>query len=146
MFMFLNQNKVLWGVSMLLLQFGARYVLGDLGKVHEVLLSHEVTKKLVILAMFFVATRDIVVSFVLTIAYIVVIDGILHEEKKFSLVPRELHRQIINTSTNQVSQEDYKKAQNIVKLYEERQQKENNHDEQDLSYLKYVTNISLANK
>lgn len=69
-FMFINHNKIMWGVSMLLLQFGARFVLGDLGKAHEVLLSHEITKKLIIMAMFFVATRDVVVSFVLTLSLI----------------------------------------------------------------------------
>lgn len=138
--MFVNQNKVMWGVSMLLLQFGARFVLGDLGKAHEVLLSHEITKKMVVMAMFFVATRDIVVSFVLTIAYIVIVDGILHEDRLFSLVPSNIRRKIVQDAKTKIPESDYKKAKEIVKLYEEQEDTTAG----DVSYLNYVTNVTLA--
>jgi hypothetical protein len=137
----------MWGLSMLLLQFGARYVLGDLGKAHEVLLSHNITKKLVVMAMFFVATRDIVVSFVLTIAYIVIVDGILHEDRQFSLIPSVVRQKIVQDIGSKIPQDDYKKAKEIVKLYETH----NNVEQQislqntnDISYLKYVTNVTMA--
>lgn len=147
-FMFINQNKVMSGVSMLLLQFGARFVLGDLGKAHEVLLSHEITKKVVVMAMFFVATRDVVVSFVLTIAYIVIVDGILHEDRLFSLVPSNMRRKIVQNAKTRIPESDYKKAKEIVKLYEEQenieQRNTSNISESDVSYLKYVTNVTLA--
>lgn len=143
--MLVNQSKVIWGLSMLLLQFGARYVLGDLGKMHEALLSHEITKKIVVMSMFFVATRDIVVSFVLTIAYIVIIDGILHEERKFSLVPR--HLKTNPSLSTKVTVQDYEKAKYVAKLYEQQNKKEDNEskpDEKHLSYLNYVSKIALV--
>ena len=146
-FMFINHSKIMWGVSMLLLQFGARYVLGDLGKAHEVLLSHNITKKLVVMAMFFVATRDIVVSFVLTIAYIVIIDGILHEDRQFSLVPSNIRQKIVKDIGSKIPQEDYNKAKDIVKLYEAQRGTEQDNPTQnmnDASYLKYVTNVTIA--
>ena len=145
--MFINQNKIMWGLSMLLLQFGARYVLGDLGKAHEVLLSHGITKKLVVMAMFFVATRDIVVSFVLTIAYIVIIDGILHEDRQFSLIPSVIRQKIVQNIGNNIPHDDYKKAKEIVKLYESQHNKEQQISMQnngDVSYLNYVTNVTMA--
>jgi hypothetical protein len=137
----------MWGLSMLLLQFGARYVLGDLGKAHEVLLSHNITKKLVVMAMFFVATRDIVVSFVLTIAYIVIIDGILHEDRQFSLVPSIIRQKIVKDIGSKIPQEDYNKAKDIVKLYEAQQSTEQDNyiqNTNDTSYLNYVTNVTIA--
>jgi hypothetical protein len=146
-FMFINQNKIMWGMSMLLLQFGARYVLGDLGKAHEVLLSHNITKKLIVMAMFFVATRDIVVSFVLTIAYIVIIDGILHEDRQFSLIPSVVRQKIVQDIGSKIPQDDYKKAKEIVKLYETQnnaKQQISLQDMNDISYLKYVTNVTMA--
>ncbi len=145
--MFINQNKIMWGMSMLLLQFGARYVLGDLGKAHEVLLSHNITKKLIVMAMFFVATRDIVVSFVLTIAYIVIIDGILHEDRQFSLIPSVVRQKIVQDIGSKIPQDDYKKAKEIVKLYETQnnaKQQISLQDMNDISYLKYVTNVTMA--
>lgn len=86
-FAVLNQSKVMWGVSMLLLNFGARYVISDLGKVHELLLSSEIMKKVVVLSMFFVATRDLLTSFLLTVAYVIIIDGMLHEKRKICILP-----------------------------------------------------------
>lgn len=86
----LNQNKVLWGVSMLMLNFGARFVISDLGKAHELMLSNEIVKKVIIMSMFFVATRDLVISFLLTVAYVIIIDGMLHEKRKFCILPKSI--------------------------------------------------------
>jgi hypothetical protein len=135
----LNSNKVLWGVTMLLLNFGARYVVADLGKTHEAFLSHSITKKIIIMSLFFVATRDIVMSFVLTFAYIIVIDGFMHEKRKFSLVPKRMNE----TFQQQVSQEDYKKAKTIIEKYEnDNKNAEEKHemDKQTL-HLNYMNNL-----
>jgi hypothetical protein len=142
---YINSNKIMWGVSMLMLNFGARYVVADLGKAHEVILSHEITKKLIVLCLFFVATRDILMSFILTVAYIVVIDGILHEKRRFCLVPKS----IIETATakqHTVSKDDYLKARDIINRYETN--KENDKEVIELNkktlYMNYVNNIKMA--
>jgi hypothetical protein len=145
-----NQNKIVWGVSMLMLQFGARYVIGDLGKAHEMILSNEISKKLVVLAMFFVATRDVAVSFILTIAYIVIVDGILHEKRKFCLLPRNITEKINNSKTT-ISTNDFQKAQEIIKQYQEQQNPKDiptseTSIKDNLSYLNYLTNITLLQK
>jgi hypothetical protein len=85
---FLNGNKFVWGLSMLLLNFGAKYVVGDLGKIHEAILANEITKKIIIFCLFFVATRDIITAFILSVIYVFVIDGLLHENRKFCIVPK----------------------------------------------------------
>ena len=141
----INANKMLWGMSMLMLNFGARYVVADLGKTHEIILSHEITKKLIVLCLFFVATRDILMSFLLTVAYIVVIDGILHEKRKFCLVPKSI---VASDTTSQqtISTDDYNKAKTIIAKYESN--KANNHDVNELSkksmYLNYMNNIKMT--
>ena len=85
----LNGNKFVWGLSMLLLNFGAKYVVGDLGKIHEAILGHEITKKIIVFCLFFVATRDIITAFILSLIYVFVIDGLLHENRKFCIVPKQ---------------------------------------------------------
>jgi hypothetical protein len=141
----INSNKVLWGMSMLMLNFGVRYVVADLGKVHEVILSHEITKKLIVISLFFVATRDILMSFLLTIAYIVVIDGVLHEKRRFCLVPKSILSS--QTSQHNISKDDYMKAKNIITNYES-----NNTNHQEVNeltkkslYLNYMNNIKMTN-
>lgn len=82
----LNNNKIVWGLTMLLLNVGAKYVMADLGKIHETLLANEIAKKIIVFSMFFVATRDIISAFVLTVLYVLIVDGIFHESRKYSIV------------------------------------------------------------
>lgn len=82
----LNNSKIIWGITMLFLNMGAKYVMADLGKVHEKLLANEIAKKVIVFSMFFVATRDIVTAFVLMVFYVLIVDGLLHESRLFSMV------------------------------------------------------------
>lgn len=113
---YLNGNKFFWGVTMLLLNFGSRFVIGDLGKVHEQILANEFVKKIITFSLFFVATRDIVIAFVLTILYIVIIDGILHENRRFCIIPQKYIK-----THKQITDEEYQRALSIVKEYEKSQ-------------------------
>jgi len=93
-----NSNKIFLGCSMLFMNFGSKYLIGDLGKSHEKILSNHIVKKLIVFSLFFVATRDVITAFLLTILYIVIIDGILHEKSKFCIVPKKLIEDGVNTS------------------------------------------------
>ena len=108
-----NNNKLFWGLTMLLMNFGSRYIVGDLGKSHEKILTNHIVKKAIVFSLFFVATRDIIIAFILTIVYIIVIDGILHDKSKFCIVPKKLisDEQVIENST-------YKK--NLAFLHEQK--------------------------
>lgn len=139
----LNQSKIVWGVSMLLLQFGARYIISDLGKSHEIILTNEFTKKIIILALFFVATRDIVTSFILTIIYVIVIDGVLHEKRKICLLPKSFY-----DKHTEIPQADYIKAKEIIEKYNKQIEQlhtssENNKKEMNSTYLNYISNLSI---
>ena len=149
--MILNQNKVIWGVSMLLLNIGSRYVVADLGKSHEYILSNQIVKKLVVMSMFFVATRDILTSFLLTLSYILIVDGILHEKRAYCLLPKKVVHNV-NVGARYVSTDDYQRAKNIVATYE--QHKKNGQDneesesdphniEKKKEYINYLTNIAI---
>lgn len=128
----LNNNKIIWGITMLLLNMGSKYVLADLGKIHESLLANEIAKKIVIFSMFFVSTRDLLVAFLLSVLYIIIIDGIFHEKRNFSLVK--------GTNLNSViSEEEYKKAKETIILYEK--QLNVSHENPDNLYDKYLNNI-----
>jgi hypothetical protein len=141
----LNSNKIVWGLSMLMLNFGARYVVADLGKTHDIILSHEITKKIIVLCLFFVATRDILMSFILTVAYIVVIDGILHEKRRFCLVPKGVIDRA-NSKVDNLSQDDYLRAKSIIEKFEAKSA--SNTEINDLNktslYMNYINNVKVT--
>ena len=83
----INDNKYVWGVALLLLNIGSRYLATDLGKFHEKILSNDLVKRFVLFALFFVATRDVLIALTLTLVFSVIVYGFLHEKSRFSLVP-----------------------------------------------------------
>ena len=66
--------------------------------------------------MFFVATRDLAISLLLTILYIIVIDGLLHEKRKFCIIPKEFMSKINNNNKN--AEQQYLQAKQVVLAYE----------------------------
>jgi hypothetical protein len=133
----LNNNKILWGISMILLNMGSRYVIADIGKLNEKILANELFKKVILYAMFFVATRDLIVSFLLTILYTILIDGILHEKRNFHIFKN------IITVDRQVSEQEYNNAKGIIKRYEEQKAKKDNSSEQQDMYMNYLNNLNI---
>lgn len=107
----LNNNKIIWGVTMLLLNMGSKYVMADLGKIHEKVLTNEIAKKIIIFSMFFVATRDFLIAFILSVFYVLLIDGVFHENRNFSLITAK-------TPDIVITEEQYKKAQETINIYE----------------------------
>lgn len=133
----LNNNKILWGATMLLLNFGSRFVVADLGKFHESILANQFVKKIIVFSMFFVATRDIITAILLTLVYIFIIDGLLHEKRKFCIVPKKF-KDITNIDETQ-----YLQAKQKVIAYEIKKSKEiKNINEYD----KYNAKIIILNK
>ena len=140
--MVLNQNKIVWGVSMLLLNIGSRYVIADLGKSHEYILTNQVVKKIVVMSMFFVATRDLLTSFLLTIAYILIVDGILHDKKNFCLLPKKILNKF---NTTNINNEDYIRAKSIIIAYEKQGKAKKEETEKSTNkndYITYLTNLA----
>ena len=107
-----NNSKISAGLALLMLNVGAKYVQGDMGRVHDKILSNEYVKKIIVFCLFFVATRDIAIAFLLTVFYVIIIDGILHEKRKFCIVPKRF------IDKGQVSEIDYKRAKEIMDKYE----------------------------
>jgi hypothetical protein len=115
----LNNNKLVWGVTMLLLNVGSRFVVGDLGKFHELVLSNEYVKKIIVFSMFFVATRDIIASFLLTVLYVVIVDGLLHEKRKFCILPSSFKDSASKDQKSpQITDIQYVQAKQVVLAFE----------------------------
>lgn len=137
----LNNNKILWGVTMMLLNLGSRYVAGDLGKVTEAILASDYVKKVIVFSMFFVATRDILIALILTILYALIIDGILHEKRKMCMIPQKYR---IPSITPGITQVDYLNAKKVVSEYEKMNQS-TGVETFNTYYKNYATSIKMLN-
>lgn len=113
----LNGSKLLWGVTLVLMNMGSRYVLGDLTKVHESVLMSEVFKKVVLFCMFFIGSRDILISLFLTFFFSILLGGVFNEKSKYSLIPSQLI-DYTNKRQGAIPEADYMRAKEIIKMYE----------------------------
>lgn len=86
----LNNSKFFAGIVMLLLNIGARHMSIKLSKTQEDLLKYDVARELVIFAMAWIATREILTSLYITAAFVILADYLFNEESKMCIIPQHL--------------------------------------------------------
>jgi hypothetical protein len=88
----LNDSKIFTGVIMLLLNIGSKYITVKLSKSQEAFLKNKVARELIIFLVCWAATKDIYISIMLTVAFFIVSEILLHEEHPFCILPHHHKR------------------------------------------------------
>ena len=83
--------------------------------------------------MFFVATRDFLIAFILSVFYVLLIDGVFHENRNFSFIK--------DFQPQQITQDEYKKAQDIIAAYEKQNTPQNQNNNLYDQYLNNIYNL-----
>ena len=102
-------NKYLIGIVMVIINFGARFIVNELNEEQKKLINSKYLRRIIIFLVIFMATRDIVISLVLTIIVILVIFEFFNEDSEYSLVPKK----------EKVIKDDLDKDQKIDKIIED---------------------------
>ena len=76
----LSENKIFIGLVMIMVNIGARFIIEDLSDEHREIAKGETFRKIVIFCSVFMATRDIMISLIVTIIFIVVMNEVLKTE------------------------------------------------------------------
>jgi len=105
---------------MILMNLGSKYVSMELSEVQEEFLSRKLIRRILVFAIFFMATRDVLVSIILTGIFILFIGSLLNDNSKFCLIKKK------NPKTKIIDKEDVEKAKKIIKKYEKQQMMRNN--------------------
>ena len=116
----LNTSKYFSGVLMILMNLGSKYVGLELSEFQDEFLSKKLIRRLIIFCIFFVSTRDIIISIILTGIFIIFVGGIFNDNSKFSLVKK------YNPKTKVITREDVRKAKKIITKYEKQEMKRRN--------------------
>ena len=109
----LNSSKYFAGIMMLLLNVGSKHISKELSFLQDDFLNHKIIRRLLIFVVVFIATKDIKVSFLITLAFIIIVTGFFHEESKYCILPKDkLNKNVSITKTQ------YLNAKEIIKYYE----------------------------
>ena len=113
LFSTLNNSKYFSGIMMLLLNVGGKQVSNEISFVQENILNHKVVRRLLVFVVVFIATKDVKISLIVTISFIVIVTGLFNEESKYCVIPKD---KVGNTK--KILKEEYLMAKQIVQQYE----------------------------
>ena len=111
---FTNESKFFFGLTMMLFNFGSKYIVVDISKSHEAFLKSTIIRRITIFCMFFVATKDLYVSLLMTAVFIVLAYGIFASNSKMCILPKSLY-------DDNVTEEEYSLAKELLRKYEDQQ-------------------------
>ena len=107
----LFDNKYIIGIIMVVINLGARFIVNELNEEQKKWINSKYLRRILIFLVIFMATRDIVISIILTIVVVMVIFEFFNEDSEYSLVPKK-EKNIDNSN-------DLDKNQKIDKIIEE---------------------------
>lgn len=88
MFESLNENKLLVGLVLIFLNIGSKFIVIELSETQKQLLSNTILRQVLVFCVAFAGTRDVMMSLLLTAIFVILVDGVLHEDSPISLVPK----------------------------------------------------------
>ena len=83
----LNGSKLFAGLMMIFLNIGSKFVTIELSSNQKQFLANSILRQVLVFAVAFVGTRDLLISLVLTAVFTILVDGLLHETSPISILP-----------------------------------------------------------
>jgi hypothetical protein len=121
----LNDNKVITGIFMIILNVSSKYISFDLTNAQEYYLKHFIGKKLLIFSILWMGTRDIFVSLILTCIFILFSNYLFNDQSYFCIIPNK-YKNINQVDTNKnITEKDIQDAIHTLKNAYYNQNKDN---------------------
>lgn len=122
----INNSKLFAGFVMILLNIGSRYVKIDITKAQEQYLKKSLGRHMLVFAMTWLGTKDLLIALILTAVFNVFVDYLLNEESRLCIVPKKYrnYEDILDLDGDGVvTDEEIKKATEILRKATEMEKK-----------------------
>ena len=125
----LNDSKLFAGFVMILLNVGSNYITITFSKNQQQYLKNKLGRQILIFAISWVGSRDIIVSLLLTAAFTILADHLFNEESRMCILPKKwknLNSALDLNNDGKISDDEIEKAIDILNrvrnnaLYDER--------------------------
>jgi hypothetical protein len=93
----LNDNKFFAGVVMLIMNIGSKYITVELSKSQENYIKYSLGRQLIIFSILWVGTRDVFISLVMTLVFILFADYLFNEHSYYCIMPKKYREGIDET-------------------------------------------------
>jgi len=139
-----NNSKFFAGIMMLIVNIGSRYVTIKFSKSQEEFIKNKIAREFLIFAIVWMATRDLIISIIMTSSFIILADYLFNENSNFCILPEKFKylQYLIDTNNDGIiTDEEIKHAEDILRKAKNQKNKVN-----QLEMLSYLsTSQSLDN-
>tara|TARA_Y100000389_G_scaffold106472_1_gene103437 strand:- start:2123 stop:2617 length:495 start_codon:yes stop_codon:yes gene_type:complete len=114
----LNNSKFFAGIVMLIMNIGSKYITLELSKSQEDYVKYTLGRQILVFAILWMGTRDIVVALILTCVFIIFADYLLNDTSKYCIIPEKYKDVIHNLDSDgdgKISQKEINDAIHILK-------------------------------
>ena len=114
----LNDNKFFAGLIILIMNIGSKYISVELSKTQENYIKYSLGRQILIFAIIWMGTRDIVTSLIMTIIFILFADYLFNEHSRYCVIPDKYKELNItpDSEKTKVTQKEVNDAIQILKL------------------------------
>lgn len=112
----LSTSKLLLGLFMIFMNIGSRYIELKLTSGQEMILKN-IAREALIFTISFVATKDLLMSFIITGVFIILANFVFNEKSNYSILPEKYKKLASMIDTNKdkvISDEEINKAYEIL--------------------------------
>lgn len=125
-FSVLNDSKLFAGLIMIMLNIGSKYITIELSKTQEQYLRNSAGRQMLIFAIAWMGSRDIVIALIITGVFNILTSHLFNENSKFCIIPikyRQYEDILDLNGDGKVSEDEIKKAKLILKKATQKQNK-----------------------
>ena len=119
-----NDNKFILALVMMFLNISSKYIDFGFSKTQEHALRNGIAREIMIFAVLFVGTRDIIISAVLTLLFFISTEYFFNEDSKYCLFPHHFDRMklVMDQTNGSVSETELNAALETIKKAEKNNQ------------------------
>ncbi|MGI9554966.1 MAG: hypothetical protein ACR2M6_03240 [Vampirovibrionia bacterium] len=137
----LNRSKYFLGVLIIFLNLGSKFITIRMNDFHERVLRDTVGRELMIFAICFVGTRDILASILMSSLFIILNDYLFDENSDYCIIPRKYRQKIksaIDTNKdNIITESEIERAVNILNKAQKQKEKKIQRN----AYMTFMNNL-----
>ena len=111
----LNSSKFFTGMVMLTLNISSKYVTLGLSTSQEEYLKYTLGRQILVFAILWMGTRDIVVALTLTCVFIIFADYLFNDNSMFCMIPHRFRDKVESSEEEPITQKDVNDAITILK-------------------------------
>lgn len=134
----LNDSKFFAGIVMLIMNIGSKYAIIELSRTQESYMKYTLGRQILVFSILWVGTRDIFISLVLTVVFILFVDYLFNENSRYCIIP-EKYKELREELGEQVTQQEVNQA--IYTLKKARKNKEKNEQDDMINNTLYKENF-----